>query len=234
MARRRYRKKEGPVQKRVRIYGGAGKQLVNDVMYLKSVINSELHQHIVSQTHQITDLGRVISLCDVPQGDSANRRTGNSILPRYLSLYFTIRKNYAGGASVVPHETVRFIVFQYSGENPTELADVQPSDVLETLNPLSFLNSEITGRAYDNTRRIKIIKSKLFTLDNYNSLSRTYKFNMEMNGMKVEPKQHTQFRSSETAQPASGGYFILVISDNGDATAQSEWIINSKFSFYDN
>jgi len=71
---------------RLSIYGGAAKQLARDVMYLKTLINSEPHNFYVNTANNFNWAGYVVSLSDVPQGDGEGQRTGNRILPRFLNM----------------------------------------------------------------------------------------------------------------------------------------------------
>ena len=176
--RKRYYKKNGngggyvgAVAKRVNIYGRAGAQLAKDVAYLGTLINSEMHSYTWTQTGNIDNVGVTHSLNSMAQGDAENERTGNSILPRYLSVNMNINKKITA-AGTVDHETIRVILFRYWGEGTDALPTIAVADVLAAANPHSFLNENNTGKRGDRDRRIEIHKSKLFTLDSVASTPR--------------------------------------------------------------
>ena len=228
--KRRYnRKKPG----RVQIYGQAGKQLYKDVMYLKSLVNAEMHYHLDNFSGNIDTTGTVISLNDVPQGDDDNNRTGTSILPRWQGINFHVNKKITA-TGTVDHETIRVILFRYWGESSDALPSVIPGDVLAVVDPLSFLSQNNTGSKGDRERRIEVHKSKLFTLDSVADTSRTYKWNVQINGVNNKPKEHIKYLSEVTGEPLSGGFYLLFISDNGTGANKASYTIRSKLNFYDN
>lgn len=204
-----------------------------DVKYLKTVVNSELHYFIVTTSDNIDSTGTLRSLNDVALGDGASNRTGTSILPRYQTINVHVNKSLAGAAP--DHETIRMMVFRYWGEQ-TSASDIPAvSEVLNTLDPLSFLSEDNTGSRGDRERRIEVHKSKIFTLDKVAQTSRTYKLNIQLNGMNKNVKDHIKYRESGVnPYPVSGGFFILFISDNATGSNKSSFNYNSKMSFHDN
>lgn len=226
--RRNYRRKK-PVN-RVKVYGRAGKQLYKDVMYVKSLINSELHYHITTQSVNFDSTGIVIPMSVIPVGDSNVNRTGNSILPRYLNIYASVQKGLAGP----DHETFRLILFRYWGE-ATNIAPVTSvNEILSSGNTYSFLNEDNTGSRGDRERRIEIHKNKYFTLDNVASTSRSIKWSVQVNGVGKQVKEHMKYRTTATEQAISGGFHLLLLSSNTTAANYSDIIFNAKLSFYDN
>lgn len=222
--------KENPYKKRVRVYGGAGRLLAKDLMYLKTVINSEMHHFTQPLTRDLDDVGTVEPLNIIAQGDGVINRTGTSILPRFQSINFYITKNLAGPN----HEAFRVIVFRYWGEASSVIPSVSVSEVLQDVNCLSFLNDDNTGSKGDRERRIEVHKSVLFTLDNVATTSRTFKWNITVNGLAKNIKDHIKYRSSNEEQPISGGFYMLIISDNSSFANKSEINLNAKINFYDN
>lgn len=201
-----------------------------DIKYLKTIINSELHEHVTNTSNNIDSTGSTYSLNTVVQGDSAATRTGNSILPRYQQINLNINKALSGPS----HETFRVILFRYWGEQSSSAPSVTVSEILQTLDPRSFLNDDNCGAKGDRERRIEIHKSKLFTLDQVSDTSRTWKWNVNVNGLQTNTKQHIKFRSAATEEPVSGGFYILFISDNATGANKASFNIYSKLSFYDN
>lgn len=221
-------------KKRYKIYSKAGNQLYSDVAYLKTLINSELHQHFVDQTFTSDNDGVVYSLSSVPQGDGISSRTGNSILPRYLTCHAQIYKNM--DASSVNHTTMRVILFQYWGEGTDagNSAAVNMGDVLKEDNPLSFLNPANTGAKGDRERRIRILRNRMFILDKVTKTSQIIKFNISMNGPKKDTKEHCKFNASNTAEPLSGGLYFLVVDDNSSGIHKNAIILKTSYKFHDN
>lgn len=229
---RKYKKRsEKNAVRRFKTYGNAGVQAYKDVKYLKTLINAELHFHVGSLSDNIDNIGNVWDLSSIPQGDGDNHRTGTSVLPRYQSIYFHVNKAIAAGPT---HETIRLICFRYWGEQSSAAPSISPLDVLTTLDPLSFLNDNNTGKRGDRERRIEIHKSKLFTLDQVSDTSRTYRWNIEVNGPNKQVKDHIKFRSATTEGPISGGFYMFFISDNATGANKSSITLKTKLNFYDN
>lgn len=224
-------KKSRPVAVRSRwqVYGGAASQLAKDVLYLKSLINSEPHNHYVQDANNFNWLGAVVSLSDVPQGDTDNDRTGNRVLPRYLNMNLSITSG-EGNAYV------RVILFRYWGEATSATPSVTPSEVLRDVgsqfSPLTHLDDNNTGPKGDRTRRIEVLRSVLLNLDQIEKRSECLMWDVEVNGMNVQRKEHCEFSDNGLAtQPISGGFYVLFI---GNSATNSAYRLESKMVFYDN
>ncbi len=204
-----------------------------DMKYMKTLINAEMHIHTVFQSDaQVDNAGAVFSLNDVPVGDQGNFRTGISILPRFQSINITIQKNITGNAP--ENDVIRLMLFRYWGEGTDALPLVEVGDVLVDSQPYSYLNKDNTGRRGDRDRRIEVHKSKFFQLDKTTRTNATFKWNIKVNGPEKKIKDHIKFRDSMTDPPASGGFFLLIISDNGVAAEHATMTFNSNMKFYDN
>lgn len=222
-----------PIAKRVNTYGRAGYQLYKDVSYLATLINSEMHSFQLATSNNIDSVGRTESMNIIPQGNGENERTGNSVLPRYQSINIHVNKAIAGPA----HETFRVILFRYWGEATSAAPVVTVGEILDSfgaIGPLNFLNEDNTGKRGDRERRIEIHKSKLFTLDQVADTSRTWKWNIEVNGMNKKVKDHVKFRSDVLESPVSGGFFLLFISDNATGSNKASFGIQCKINYHDN
>lgn len=231
-ARKQIKKNPG-FQQRYRVYKPAMKQLASDIMYLKGIINSEPHYHIVQSANNFNYNGIVVSLANIPVGDDSNNRTGERILPRYLSVNLYIGRT--GGATAT-NQVMRAIIFRYWGETTSAAATVSPSEVLSTVGtafaPLSHLNSDNVGPKGDRQRRIEILRNETFTsIDGTESNQHVFNWNIEMNGGQV--KEHIQYRNSATGEPISGGLYILLITNASTAT-DGAYELESKLTFYDN
>lgn len=237
---RKYAKKayrSQAVRKRVNIYGKAGLQLYKDVKYIKGLINSEPHQHVVQSSSNFSYTGDMISLSSIPTGDNYNNRTGNRVLPRYLSINCTVGGTTTlAAATAGTRETIRVIVLRSWIDNGTTAGSLSPSEVLETTGssyaPLSHLNEAITGPKRDRNRRIEVLRNELFVVDNMGTnFTHTYQWNIQMNGGNI--KEHIEFPDSATSEPNSGGIYIMFISDSSLST-EAQYQLESKLTYYDN
>jgi len=233
--------KYNAVAKRAKVYGPAAVQLVKDVAYLGSLINSEPKYHITTLSDNINFNGLMTSLSSIPQGDGTENRDGNSVLPRYLNAKFRIKKAVSlPVSSTLDSCTVRVIFFRWYGNSAQSSTPPTPSEVLNqvgtTLAPYSFLDDDITGSRGDRQRRIEILKSDMFTLDTVTLTHKDYDINFQMNGPQVKNKQHLKFLNSGTGPGISGAVYLLVISSNDPASSPTDLAINGQFKlvFYDN
>lgn len=228
--------KSNAVQKRVNVYGKAGVQLYKDVMYLKSLINSEPKSLLSTASGLISYNGTILSLCNVPVGDGSSNRDGDRILPRFMNIKFNCQRT-VGGTPTYGHSTIRYVIFRWWGESPNALGvDPTPSEVLTnngtTLAPLGMLQSTITGSRGDRNRRIEVHRSGCITLDSVSKTSFDEEFNITLNGGNA-PKEHMEYFSSTTAPPTSGGFFVLFISDNA-VSGDASYNLCARLTFYDN
>lgn len=241
MSLRKYSKYTGAIArgayKRGRVYGPAVKQLASDVMYLKGLINSEPKSWIVQSSNNVGWGGAVVSLCNIPTGDTSTSRDGDRILPRYLSLNISVGR---ASTAVNSHVTCRMIVFRAWIDNPAGSSgnisanEVLPSTVLSTqYAPLSHLNPTITGPRGDRTRRIEVLRNELFTFNAIDKANAIFHYNIEMNGKSTSKKEHIEYFSSTTGEPVSGGIYVLFVTDQSAAT-EFYYQMESKVTFYDN
>lgn len=229
----RVRKSNG-FKKRAKVYGRAGIQLYKDVKYLKGLINSEPKYHTVQSANNFSWNGLVVSLSSIPQGGGVNDRDGNMILPRYLNINLNVGSTVAGTEPTL----IRFIIFRYWGESTNVAGGVTVTEVLSNtgtqFSPLCHLNDDNTGNRGDRQRRIEIHKNEVVNFDLVNYREMAYSYNIIVNGGD-SPKEHIKFNSSATAEPVSGGFYILFISNNsGSLNANSKYAFESKLTFYDN
>lgn len=226
--RKRYVYKRRTPPSRWGVYKAAGSQLARDVLYLKTLINSEPHNHYVQSANNYNWDGIIVSLCDVPVGDAASERTGNRVLPRFLNV--NVRTTFNGGSTYC-----RVMLFRYWGESASAAPAVTVGEVLRTTGtqfaPLTHMNEDITGQKGDRNRRIEVLRSVLLTLDGTEKTAETWTWDVEMNGMGVSKKEHMEWRSSATEEPLSGGLYMLFI---GSAVGNGAYQLESKLVFYDN
>lgn len=230
-------KKYPAARKRYRVYAPAVKQLASDVMYLKGLINSEPKNVYYTNNGTFDYNGVIINLSDTTQGDGAESRDGNRILPRYLQIKGHIRKNISG--TPADHVTVRYVLFRWWGESPnaTGVPPI-PADVLKDVGnafaPTSFLSPQITGQKGDRNRRIEVIRTGIVSLDRINVNSYDFSENVEVNsGKSKKPKEHIEYYSNASTVPTSGGFFMLFISDSAVAS-ETNYHVNGHLTWYDN
>lgn len=219
------------VRKRYNVYAPAVKQLASDVMYLKGLINSERKYHVLQASNNYDYNGLIFSLADIPQGDAAINRDGNSILPRYLSVNYVIGATNSASTPIV----IRMILFRYWGEATSGTPSVTTSEILSTTGtqfaPLSHLNDNNTGSKGDRERRIEVLRNDLYSFDLVDKRDVTGSYNITMNNGNL--KEHIKYDAAATSQPTSGGLYILVISNDATST-NARFTFESKLTFYDN
>lgn len=223
--------------KRYNVYKPAIKQLASDVMYIKGLINSEPKNVYYTNNGTFDYNGVIINLSDTVQGDGAESRDGNRLLPRYLGIKGHIRKAISG--TPADHVTVRYVLFRWWGESPNA-AGVPPipSDILRDIGtafaPTSFLSPQITGQKGDRNRRIEVHRSGTISLDRINTNAYDFSENIEINnGASNKPKEHIEYWSNASTIPTSGGFFMLFISDSAVAS-ECNYHVNGHLTFYDN
>lgn len=205
-------------------------QLARDVMYLKTLINSEPHNWYTNQANNFNYNGIVVSLCNVTQGDAEVDRTGNRILPRYMNVKWQV-------TSGTVNNMVRVILFRYWGEATSAAPGVTVAEVLRTTAlgtvqaPLAHLNEDNTGPKGDRARRIEVHRNELINLDEVERRCYVCDWDVEVNGMYVNKKEHIEYRSGATEEPISGGFYMLFI---GASATNDSYQLESKLTFYDN
>lgn len=223
--RRNYRKKT------YRKNANSNYRLTKKVNYLSSVVNSELKYHETVVTYNIDGAGTIIGFNNIVQGDSEANRTGNTVLPKFLTLNMCAKVN----TELNTPECVRVIVFRYWGEGTDSAPSVTVGDILDTLNPLSFLNDHNTGSKGDRERRIQIHKSLLFGLYERANGVKTWKLNIAVNKANGKPKEHMKFRSGATEDAISGGFYVLIIGETLTGGVNKNVMeVRGKLKFYDN
>lgn len=221
-AMRAYKSK--PVQQRKRIYGRAGIQLYKDVKYLKGLINSELHYDYSPYTGQVIDTaGKVYHLTAIGQGDTNATRSGNTILPRYMTVMIKLEN------SVIDFETVRVLLFRWKDSSTPVVADLFEDNSAPVYSPL---NDNITGNLRD--RQIDVLKDEWFTLggDSMTRGSVFVKYQLDLNPSSKNIKDHIKYDNAVTTSPSGGIYLVLIGRNTGLNATNFEG--SHKLTFYDN
>lgn len=214
--RRRYRRKP---RSRWQVYGAAGKQLWRDVNYLRSLVNAELHHKDYSFTaNSISSSGVINNLGEIAIGDNINNRTGNKVLPRWLSANFQLY-------NTVANDFVRIIFFQWL-ENSVPAV----TDILANSDPYSFLADESTGNRRD--RSIRVLKNITRTIvSGQDKEVQQFHINVDLNPVRTKIKTHIEFKGSET-DGIHGQVYMLMIGTQ--AVNTSFFSGRTKLTFYDN
>lgn len=220
------RKRKYHGKRRFQNYSRGGKQLYKDVMYLKSLVNSELHYKFNSYTGQnISTSGSIFHLSAISQDDTNYGRSGNTVLPRYLNMQIRLVADSSAVSPVV--DTVRLLVFRWKDNSTPVIADIFENTSMPVYSPL---NDNISGNVKD--RKIQIIKSKIFNLGiEANSITAFYKKVIDLNPPSNEVKAHIKFDDTTTTSP-QGGIYMLLVGRQPTYTTSMEG--SMKLSFHDN
>lgn len=185
---------------RFRNYKRGGYQLAKDVLYLKSVINSELHEYrkqLSSQT--CPSVGSVVHLTSIAQSDTFAGRTGNTILPKYINYRATISNSNAG-----QEDTCRLIWFMWKDDTTPVIADV-----LEYANPWSHLAREHKGNPRDRT--LNILKDQSVSVINGTDRQIVQlKGDIKMNPPGSRMPVHIKYDDTATTNEHNGLYLALI------------------------
>lgn len=212
-------------KRRFQNYSRGGKQLYKDVMYLKSLINSELHYDYASYTNQtINTSGQMYHLSAIPQDDTNYGRSGNSVMPRYLQVQIRLECDIADSAT----DTIRLVIFRWKDNSTPTVANLFENSSMPVYSPL---NDEISGNVKD--RKIDIIKNKVFLVgvNAVNNGTVFYKKVMDLNPPGKQIKDHIKFSDTSTTAP-QGGIYMLLIGRQPINTSIFEGM--HKLSFHDN
>jgi hypothetical protein len=207
---------------RFQTYSNAGKQLFQDVMYLKSMINAELHLQTTTNNQSITNAGSVIHASAIAQGNSVDQRDGEVILPRC----FEFRATLARPTTATTPEQVRLVVFRwYNTSTPTV------TDVLETADvnaPYQRSNQGSLG----NLGVLQILCDRKFVLGTNWQTILSPKLCCEMNDPRSTPR-HIHFNNNNTTAEI-GGLYWLIIGQNAVAANQTTINYYTRLHWYDN
>lgn len=218
----RYQRK---VVKRGQIYGRAGYQLYKDVNYLRTLINSELHNVIYTYSgSSVSNTAVLSSVSTISQGDTIATRSGDKVLPRYLSGNLCWENGSAATAGV--QDDIRFTIFIWKDNTtPTQ------SDIYANNTPFSHLADKNSGNGQD--RKMVILYTKNFSLINGTERqARNMKFNIQLNHAKIRRKMHIGYDGA-TSTPYMNGIYIYYLGTNS-ATDVSTLSGEIKMSFHDN
>lgn len=180
-----------------------GAKALRKVNYLTKVVKPEKKfKDFVNIGFSIGVTPVVANLCDVASGSAVNERIGNKLTPRFLFGRFEFISD-----PTPPYVFIRMIIIQ----DLQQVASSTPalSDVLQTVDTRSALKIANKGR-------FKILKDKLFGMNNTTRNFISFKCNVKLNGVLQYTDgtgtniQHNglyiMFLSSEPTNPPLGSY----------------------------
>lgn len=118
----------------------------------RKVGTPEVHRIQGSSTTELNTTAQVQSLCIVAQGDNASNRSGNQILPKYLTVRLNMEKQANGNLC----DIVRWIIFR---DNASGSVAPTVTDILDTNTPNSLRNWE------GDPKRFNILHDSFHRLD---------------------------------------------------------------------
>ncbi len=215
------RGKQAMGRKRYGAYRRGANQLYGDVMYLKSIINSELHQRGHSYSQNILNVGTVDHISDVGQGDTMFTRSGNSILPKFINIRWSV-DNAVSGVS----DTVRIIFLIWKDNSTPTIADL-----LDNASPFSHYHYENAGTKRDT--KFKILYDKSFSIAQGTAKQKIGgTIDLKMNAPGVKNPVHIRYADASTTNEFNGLYMVTI----GLHTAGNSSDLNGQvlFKYYDN
>jgi len=162
------------------------------VWYLKGLVNSEmLHNQLTGNT-TVSNTGVVTLLNGMAQGDTSSQRTGNSILMRNVFLRLVFTQSAAATSTIYRVMLIK---------DTQQVGDQSPAapDILESLNPLSPLNTSTVGR-------FKVMKNWFFTTDDTKTQTQVLNLYKDF-------RFHTKFNGTANTDIQKNGLYLFMITD---------------------
>lgn len=190
------------------------KQALAGLWKLKGLVNSELYKLDNQDTGTIiTDAGTYsVHLTNIAIGDGDSDRTGNSVYVRSLDLRGQFIYNTTGTDPQFVRLALVLDTQQIADTPPTYTQIYNGADYNAHLNP-------------DTVGRFKILYSKVFALDNVNSLERMINIRKIM-------RHHVRYNGSTINDIQKGGLFLVACSS--EPTNGPKIIWNCRTSYHDN
>lgn len=191
-----------------------------------SLINAEWKVKDLDSSTTPDTSGSVIPLTFLAQGDTNGTRTGNSILPKLLSVRVRAILHASATASVV-----RVIIFRdknYDGANPAV------NEVLEITGNENYLSF----RNLDFSDRFVIYKDWTLNLDEADTIDKTrsanIKFNTPAKGTRRKKWIHIEYDDTSAAQASSKENQLLMLVLSNEATNTPTVHYKTRFRYLDN
>lgn len=174
------------------------------------MVNSEVkYIETTSTGTSVTNLGTLVQLHTITQGDGASDRDGMSVKPAHLTMRYSAQVSSAATAT-----RLRVIVFRGKQENgsvPTV------ANFLQVVNPNSPKN-------WSNKFHYKTLYDRTHVLSSTGNQEIVGKINQKQFG-------HINFQQG-SANTENGGYYLLLLTD--EATNAPSVKYHARLTFYDN
>lgn len=182
--------------------------------YMRGLVNSEMF-HYDKNIQLGSNQKLITSLVDIEQGDLVNKRTGNSILAKSLSMNGFMYVN----ASQTTNTRVMIALVQ----DKQQIADTLPTvgDIFTTdTDPHSLLNVNTAGR-------FKILMRRQYTLDSNaaGNNARSLKFFHKLNF-------HVRYNGTTYADLQKNGLYLVFITS--ESTLYPSINLNARLNYHDN
>lgn len=210
---RRRRKRAIPWYSKKYSVASLATKAMRGVWKLKGLVNSEKYKLDTQFVNNITTAGGVVSLVNIPIGDSDSTRTANSVFVRSLNMKGLLYRPTTG--DTVQHVRISVIM------DTQQISDQAPfvTDIYENTNPWAHLNSETVGR-------YKVLWTRSYVLDNVNKLAFNVMFNLPM-------RHHVRYNGSNGTDVQKGGLY-LVYSSTQNTTNFPTLSAEVRTSYHDN
>lgn len=218
--KRRYKRKPNVRQIGYRNIGNmtlrqAAFSAMKGVNTMRGIINSEKKRYDIISTANITGNPSIGVLNNIPGGDDAMQRNGNSILCKYLRFQYRLQMN-----PEVNSVTTRIIVFvdtQANGVLPL------PEVLLQVATTPGFIVSPLN---LDYTQRFTVLFDDKIDLSNTGNQVATREHYVPLNF-------HTRFTSTDDTSWNKNSIFVMAMSTWG-STGAPQLTYSSRLVFYDN
>lgn len=191
--------------------------LQKQVDLMKGLINVEKKFIDVENTATLpTSSGVIEVLNDIPAGDDAEERNGNSILAKYITLNGRIVINPSATTTFV---RILVVVDKHGQGTPPTLAQLLQD---------ASINRNLTSRMnIDNVDRFYVLFNRLIPLNNNGNGTKVFKMYRKLNF-------HLKYDGTSTGSYDSNAIYCVMISDQlvTDPTPFINW--HSRIAFYDN
>ncbi len=199
---------------RIDIYADAGKQALRDLNYLRTFINTEIHNSDSSQSGQASSSTASFNLLNgTTTGDAVNNRSGQSVKANGISLRYYVVGNasanwIAGRIMVVYDKQANGAIFAIG-------------DLLNATTPVSM-------RTVGNQMRFLVLYDKNYVLS-WNGNSSI------IEDVNIPCQNHTEYNTGTAATVAdivTGSIYLIHFTDQATNTAAMTWY--SRYWFVDN
>jgi len=216
--RKRNSKRPGQMSRQPRgrfnIYADAGKQALRDLNYLRTFINTEIHNTDASQAGQASSTTASFNLINgTTTGDAVNNRSGQSIKCNGISLRYYV----VGNASA-----------NWIAGRVMVVYDKQSNGAIFAIGDLLTATTPVSVRTVGNQMRFLVLYDKNYVLS-WNGDSSV------IEDVNISCMNHTEYNTGTAATVAdivTGSVYLIHFSDQATNTSAVTW--HSRYWFVDN